>query len=81
MQYRLKVNPFPKGIGEDRRVVAESGAILGANRFKYFKKPITYMPIFNGIIVYQKKPKTVEKKELFEPELPTKSIGVQTMYR
>lgn len=53
MQYRLKINPFPSGIGQDRRTVIGSDSVSGQNRFKYFKRPIMpYQPVFSGQIIY-----------------------------
>jgi hypothetical protein len=63
MQYRLKINPFPSGIGEDRRTVVEPHAVAGENRFKYFRRPIMpYQPIFSGQIIYAKKAATTTKE-------------------
>jgi hypothetical protein len=79
MHYTLKTNPFPQGIGQDRRTVAEPMNIA-QNRFKYFKRPITLVPIFGGQIVYAKKKQKVIPEIQKEPELK-KTTGTQTIYR
>ena len=79
MQYRLKINPFPSGIGEDRRTVVEPHAVAGENRFKYFRRPIMpYQPIFSGQIIYAKKAATTKETSVqvgLDPTTLSHAIG------
>ncbi|KAJ3276014.1 Cilia- and flagella-associated protein 91 [Terramyces sp. JEL0728] len=83
MRYQLKINPFPKGYGEDRSQVVEPTNVAGQNRFKYFRRPVMpYLPIFGGQIIYSKQ-KTVAHAgpSLPEPIQKSKTVGTQTKYR
>lgn len=81
MHYKLKVNPFPIGIGQDRRTLQEPANVSGANRFKYFKRPINFVQTFGGKLIFDKRKPITKKNEVIVPDLPTKTIGIQTMYR
>ncbi|KAI8894254.1 solute carrier, TRAMD3 or PAT1-domain-containing protein [Globomyces pollinis-pini] len=86
MRYHLKVNPFPHGVGEDRRVTVEASHVTGSNRFKYFRRPVMpYLPIFGGQIVYAKK--RAKEENVVQPVgiefhvSQSQTVGTQTLYR
>ncbi|KAJ3302204.1 Cilia- and flagella-associated protein 91 [Kappamyces sp. JEL0829] len=83
MQYRLKMNPFPSGIGQDRRTVVEHHAVSGQNRFKYFRRPIMpFQPVFSGQVIYAKKKQSDAVASVVKaPVATSKTVAVQTMYR
>jgi hypothetical protein len=81
MHYKLKINPFPNNIGQDRRTTQEPTNVSGENRFKYFKRPLNYVQTFGGQLILAKRKQLAQKSANQEPELPTKTFGTQTMYR
>ncbi|KAH6578430.1 hypothetical protein BASA61_000188 [Batrachochytrium salamandrivorans] len=83
VEYRIKTQPLLPGIGQDRRIDAAHSYIAGADRFKYFKRPIMpYIPSLGGQIVYARRPKSAEDDAVSRPSSPySKTIGTQTLYR
>ncbi|KAJ3279411.1 Cilia- and flagella-associated protein 91, partial [Borealophlyctis nickersoniae] len=70
-------------MGQDRRVFHSDAQVTGANRYKYFRRPIVpYVPSLGGQVVYARRPAPVVRQAVErEVEPPVKTIGVQTMYR
>ncbi|TPX61858.1 hypothetical protein PhCBS80983_g00885 [Powellomyces hirtus] len=86
--YAFRTHALPPHLGNDRRThISTRTDVTGANRFKYFRRPIIpYMPSLGTQIVYARRPVLVssgdgmdEQARLEEPT--TRTVGMQTMYR
>ncbi|KAI8925846.1 solute carrier, TRAMD3 or PAT1-domain-containing protein [Entophlyctis helioformis] len=83
MEYRFKTQKLLPGIGQDRRITFDGAQVTGADRYKYFRRPIMpYMPSLGGQIVYARRPPPMIKAAVERPATPpTRTTATQTLYR
>ena len=81
--YHFRSHKLPENLGHDRRVHYGRADVDGANRFKYFRRPIIpYMPTLGGQVVYARKPAIIMQPVIERPATPpTRTIGMQTVFR
>jgi hypothetical protein len=81
--YHFRPQKLPENLGHDRRIHHVAAQVDGADRYKYFRRPIIpYMPTLGGQVVYARKPAPVVAPIIERPVTPpTKSVAIQTMYR
>ena len=82
MQFQFKVSET-HNLGLDRRAPPAPQQVDGADRYKYFKRPVMpYMPSLGGQIVYAKRPVQMIQGQAPRPVTPfQKTVAIQTMYR
>lgn len=70
-------------LGNDRRLVADNGHVSGADRSKYFKRPIMpYKSAMSGQIVYAKQQIQLFQTAVSRPASSfLKHVAIQTIYR
>ncbi|KAL2913580.1 hypothetical protein HK105_206882 [Polyrhizophydium stewartii] len=83
MEYRLRSQRLLPGIGQDRRITVDDAQVTGADRFKYFRRPIMpYMPSLGGQIVYARRHPPMVRQAAERPASPpAKTVGTQTLFR
>ncbi|KAJ3192923.1 Cilia- and flagella-associated protein 91, partial [Irineochytrium annulatum] len=81
--YRFRPHQLPESLGEDRRVHHGPAEVDGANRFKYFRRPIIpYMPTLGGQVVYARKAPPTAQAVVERPITPpTRTVAIQTIFR
>ncbi|KAJ3214889.1 Cilia- and flagella-associated protein 91 [Dinochytrium kinnereticum] len=81
--YRFRAHRLPESLGEDRSIHRAPAEVDGANRFKYFRRPIIpYMPTLGGQVVYARKPPMHVQPAIERPITPpTRTVAIQTVYR
>jgi len=94
--YVVKPHTLPKDLGHNRLIFNKDPQVTGANRFKYFRRPIIpYVENMGGHIVYSKNKNESENKNknnevnlndanaTIQNENITKfrTVGIQTLYR
>ncbi|KAI8908356.1 solute carrier, TRAMD3 or PAT1-domain-containing protein [Gorgonomyces haynaldii] len=83
LEFKFKMSNVDPSLGSDRRPNFYPVQVTGADRYKYFKRPVMpYMPSLGGQIVYAKRPVQVVQAQAPRPPTPVqKTVGVQTVYR
>ncbi|KAL7751160.1 hypothetical protein RI367_003365 [Sorochytrium milnesiophthora] len=81
----VRITPANPTIGQNRYVAPEPAFASGKHRAKYFRRPmIPYSATSHGAsqVVFMKRPATQAAVEpLRPPSPPTKTVGIQTLYR
>ena len=87
-QYSLRYHTQIMDLGQNRDVTHyQSPNVIGANRFKYFRRPIVpFVSTFAGQVVYAKRPAPSlqhleQQQQQLKAQPKSKTISTQTLYR